>query len=183
MKMYMDKLSRFVPVVKLKHVMLTEQGPRATFAKMDFMPEGDYYEEIPYLCKLEDMGAEVSLENEKRIFLVTEEDNIAIKTAYGYLTYPIYEMREEIWEQMQEQNFPKEGRVAIYAQDGSDIKLRIISMHGEKKTETSSTQYQLLGVGIPENGVAFYNGLEDNSNLQDKLDVIMTSPARIKSVR
>lgn len=183
MNMYMDKLSRFVPVIRQKQLMLTEQGPKIVLAKMNYMPDGNYYNEIPYLQELENISDEITLEREKRIFLVTEEDNIAIKTAYNYLTYPVYELRDEIWEHIEKQQPDLKSRIMIHDQNGDDITLRIISMHGEKRVETSNLIYPLMNSGVSEDTFVFYNGLEETSNLEAKLDVILTSPARIQFVQ
>ena len=171
MNLYMDKLNNFVPVVKHKQLMLAEQGPKVTFAKMDFLPDGDYYYKVPYLQKLEELGEGIVLDKEKRIFLVTEEDNIAIKTAYNYIIYPVYEMQEEIREEMSGHVTP-DSRIILRNQDGADIKLRIISMHGEKASDTGQLQYRMLSAGVTEDSFVLYNGLEENSSLNYKLDII-----------
>ena len=53
MSLYMDKLSRMVPVVRTKSKMLTEQGGKVTYAEMEYLPEGAYYERVPYLQGLD----------------------------------------------------------------------------------------------------------------------------------
>lgn len=181
MHLYMDKLSKLLPVVKKKQI-LSEQGPGITYAKMDYMPEGDYYYHIPYLQELADMDTGIPLDKELRIFLVTEEDNIAIKTAFNYAIYPVYEMREEIQEELGEE-FTPDSKILLHDQDDADIRLRIISMHGEKQSDTGALQYQLLNTGITEDSLVLYSGLENNSSLQDKLAVVLASPARLQFVQ
>lgn len=178
----MDKLSTFVPVIKQKQSMLSEHGPKVTFVKMEYLPDDNYYYEIPYLQKIEEIRDRISLEEEKRIFLVTDEDNIAIKTAYNYVIYPVYELREEMMEEMASQITP-DSRIILRNPDGSDLVLRIISLQGEKKTEGTMSYYQALNAGVSENNAVLYSGLEDNSNLSEKLDVILTSPAKLQFIQ
>ena len=180
MHLYMDKLSKILPVVQQKQLALEERGPKITIAKMEYLPESDFYLEIPYLQELEEVCNNDG--NEKRIFLVSEEDNIAIKAAYNYIIYPFYEMKEELLEDLSE-HMSADTRLFLKDQDGADIKLRIVSMHGEKSSDLSNLQYQLLNTGISEDSFVFYNGLEDNAALRDKLDVILTSPARVQFVQ
>ena len=180
MHLYMDKLTKILPVVQQKQLVLEDRGPKITIVKMEFLPETDFYLGVPYLQELEE--ARNNDGNEKRIFLVSEEDNIAIKTAYNYIIYPFYEMKDEILEDLSE-HLTADTRLFLKDQDGADIKLRIISMHGEKSSDISSLQYQLLNTGITEDSFVFYNGLEDNTSLRDKLDVILTSPAKVQFVQ
>lgn len=178
MELYRKKLSKFVPTLLQKQLLLTERGPKAVFVKMEFLPDGNYYK-IPYLQELGELPDGISLDVERRIFLVTEEDNIAIKTAYNYLTYPGYELLEEMKEELPEQ-LSAESRMMLHDR----IRLRIISMRGEKKVDLlGGLQYYQMNAGVTEDSFVFYNGLENDSNLEDKLDVILTSPAGIQFVQ
>lgn len=183
MSLYMDKLSRMVPVVKNKSQMLTEQGGKVTYAEMEYLPEGNFYEKVPYLDGMETMWDAPDAAGPKRIFLVTEEKNIAIKAAYGYLVYPLYESRETVLQSEEVNELSGELRLALRNQDGKNVSLRIVDMTEEKKTEGNTNPYLVSAVGIQENGIVFYTGLHEDAALEQRLDIILTSPASLQFVQ
>lgn len=183
MSLYMDKLSRMVPVVKNKSQMLTEQGGKVTYAEMEYLPEGNFYEKVPYLNGMENMWDAPDAAGPKRIFLVTDEKNIAIKAAYGYLAYPLYESREAVLQAEEARALSGELRLALCNQDGQAVNLRIVDMTEEKKTEGNVNPYLVSAAGIQENGIAFFLGLQEDADLEQRLDIILTSPAGLQFVQ
>lgn len=183
MGLYMDKLSRMIPVVRSKNTMLTEQGGKVTCARMEYLPEGAYYERVPYLQGLDVLWDDPDAAGPKRIFLVTEEINIAIKAAYGYLTYPLYESQEELWNSGETAGLSADERLTLCNRDGQAVSLRIVDMSGEKKTDGNTNPYLISAVDMQENGVVFFTGLTEDASLEHKLDVILTCPAGLQFVQ
>lgn len=178
MELYKEKLSRFVPVLDNKTELIPGSSTMVVrHTEMAFLPEEDYYDTIPYLQEVQELAASGAMDESKRVFIVTEEENIALKVAHGYMTYPIYEAREDIYEQMEEQGFSRGNKVSLKTEDGSSFRIRIISLEGEKKKETENNTFLPSLVGVGKNDAVFFYGLEDNSSLKDKLEVVMACTA------
>jgi len=175
MGLYMDKLSGLVPVVRKTSRMEIEQGTKVTYAEVERMLKGACFEKAPYLNRIEELWNNPDAATPKRIFLVTEEENIAIKAACGYMLYPHYESREII-------SLVGDGLPGI-REWMPDMSLRIVDLTGEQKVLGNINPYLASLVDIAENTSVFFTGLGECADLEHKLDIILMCPARLQFVQ
>ncbi len=175
MSLYMEKLRERVPVVRKISRMEPEQGIKITWARVEQLPEEASFKKAPYLNGIEELWDDPDTIAPKRIFLVTGEDDIAIKTACGYIMYPCYELRKIL-------------AIANSGMPGGEepmpnVRLRIVDLAGEQTVLGNINPYMLSLVGIGEETDVFFTGLEETADLKHKSDIILTCPARLQFIQ
>lgn len=186
MKLYREKLSRFVPVLETKREQIPNSGLTMKCTEMPFLPEGDFYEMLPYLQEVQELADSSGMSEGKRIFIVTEEEMIALKVAHGYVAYPVYEAFDEVYEKLEKEekeDLYRSGPCEPCAEKGVSKGIRVISMHGEKRKETENNPFLLMTAGVEEGQAVFFCGLEESGSLSDKLETIMVCKAERQFVQ
>lgn len=178
MGLFMDKLCRLVPVIKKQYV----NGANNTMyqkAVIEGVPE-DYFA-TPYLKAVKDFGESCGEIMGKRIFLITEEENIGLKAAFGIMNYPIYAKWEEICACIEDSGYySKELTPQIANEVKSEIRLISVKDYSVR-----------LDGKLPENEVFYFKGLGENINdnylflnqFENKLSCIMSCKSAIQFVQ
>lgn len=181
MRLFYEKLCHMVPVIKRERSIAMGMPVSLQTAALQTVPEGEYFS-IPYLQPVEEFGQKCDGFLGKRIFLVTEEENIGLKAALSLLSYPFYEDREEIWEQAELEGY-EPNQLQLLDSEGTPLKMRLISLRGERKgNENLLNPYLQLVADVTERSIVFFSGLEEGENLEDKLDIVLGCPGGIQFV-
>lgn len=181
MRLFYEKLCDMVPVITRKSSISRGSAVSIQTVSMEKMPEGDYFS-IPYLQAVEELGQKCNGLMGKRIFLVTGEEVIGMKAALSLLSYPFYEDREEIREQAVREGYHP-GQLQLLDSEGRPLKMRLISLRGERKgTENVSNPYLPLVTEVTERSIVFFTGLEEGENLEEKMEIVLGCPGGIQFV-
>lgn len=174
MGLYSDKLQELAPVLK-RYYIRDEKSVLHQYVSIEGCPE-DYYAS-PYLEQIKDFCGCSDDMMGKRVFLITEEENIGIKAAFGIMNYPLYANWDEICEQMEEAGY-ETNHLVIKKADGSPVQMRLVTMK----------DYSVLLTGaMSEKEVFYFTGLDENDDsdflFENKLKCIMSCPALLQFVQ
>lgn len=184
MRFFMDKLSQQVPVIKRKNEMLTgipNAFVKTQYAIMEGISQKEYYD-LPYLQPIRAYFEAGGSIGEQRFLLVTENETLAIKAALGLILYAYMDIQADFFDFLSQQGHEMSAQKKREADDVFK-KLKLVDLSADVKDEkNTSNLYIQKTLDITESSIALYWGLTDNEFLNDKLDIILTSEARVQFV-
>ena len=163
MGVYREKLSELAPVIRRRYErkgsdvmcqVLTVEGWLKKYYELEYLKAVTEYFDY----------SDGSL-NDKRFFLITEEENVGIKAAFAIINYPLYGcLQEDYWYETKE--------------EGSGNTLT--------RLESMKEYSFLLTGGVPEKEIMYFTGLmeeEKDFELGTKLRCIMGCQASLQFVQ
>lgn len=181
MELFREKLRDMVPVMKRQYrkdannVMYQEVG-------IEGSPE-DFYD-TPYLKPVKEFCEQVGDVVGKRVFLVTENETIGLKAAFGIVNYPIYENWDEICGQIEEAGYcaehaVTEGKLPLSIRLVSD-KDYIALLKGEMFAQDI---YYFTGLDEEVNNSSSFESRLLSMENENKLKCIMSCQASLQFVQ
>lgn len=173
MGMFQNKLCKMVPVIKRSY----RRSQKVVNQLITIIGSPEEYYEVPYLDPVKRFCECCDNMVDKRVFLITEEENVGLKAAFGILNYPIYSNWEEICEQIEDAGYPLE-HLEVQNSQGKPVSIRYVSMN----------DYSLLRTeDITLKDVVYFAELGEDTgeilNFENRLESILSCDASLQFVQ